>query len=465
MKLNVLTVLIFCISFSNVFAQTYRADRTPILNHLYEVKEEVSLIFKITNWQLIKDSLLPSQINSYQKLIKNKSGLYILYDGMGIILKAISADRHYIYFQRIDKSYFGGYNNNSFDFSFHDTIHSLGGYGFWRTNGMIRYFDHNEWQVKKTNEENEILPLITFYQPTEGEIFLISAVNPNDFLKQPSIHAFKIPVFKIDLKENNQTFLGYVDPQKIVVDFSKAEILHINIPNLGGSIVFFNKTPCLLDFHNNQAYLAKNPRIFNYLFRENGSSVKLNYAIGNTIYFTKTKNGALDSLQISRDDFQTSPIKIYKKPLDTVFFVVALGFLTICFGGLLLWIKKRKRFKTILSISENESPITTEEFNDAEIAIPYLSIEKELIHKIYRKSTKNLTVSVDEINAILGLSKKSLEVQKKLRTEMINKINHKFKVNHNSEETLISRLRSIEDRRYIKYTIEENLYNQIKNFL
>jgi hypothetical protein len=35
---------------------------------------------------------------------------------------------------------------------------------------------------------------------------------------------------------------------------------------------------------------------------------------------------------------------------------------------------------------------------------------------------------VDALNKILGVGKKSLEIQKKSRNDIINRINHKFKI-------------------------------------
>ena len=56
--------------------------------------------------------------------------------------------------KRIDNTCLEGYNNSAFNFVYRDTIFSLGGYGFWVANGMLRYFDERsqEWQVKATNK-------------------------------------------------------------------------------------------------------------------------------------------------------------------------------------------------------------------------------------------------------------------------------------------------------------------------
>jgi hypothetical protein len=72
----------------------------------------------------------------------------------------------------------------------------------------------------------------------------------------------------------------------------------------------------------------------------------------------------------------------------------------------------------------------------------------ELIKKLAGEPGGSKTLSVEEINAALGLSKKTLEIQKKIRTETINRINHTFKIKFNTSKELIERVLLEEDRRY-----------------
>ena len=85
----------------------------------------------------------------------------------------------------------------------------------------------------------------------------------------------------------------------------------------------------------------------------------------------------------------------------------------------------------------------------------FKSIELDLIEKIYNRSLEGKSYSVEDINAALGLSKKSLEIQKKIRTETINRINHRFKIIFNTEDELIERIRLEEESRFYKYIISE----------
>lgn len=84
--------------------------------------------------------------------------------------------------------------------------------------------------------------------------------------------------------------------------------------------------------------------------------------------------------------------------------------------------------------------------------------ELTVIKFIHDASSSRKYASVEEINALLGIGKKTIEVQKKIRTEAISRINHKFRILSGEEQILIERIRSEEDRRYQKYMIRsENM--------
>jgi hypothetical protein len=134
--------------------------------------------------------------------------------------------------------------------------------------------------------------------------------------------------------------------------------------------------------------------------------------------------------------------KIDKYIITSIFIIVAL----IISGGIFLYFKKKKTIS-----SNNQIDTNIEENHSADIE--FNQIELELIKKLVGEQEKSKTLSVEEINSALGLSKKTLEIQKKIRTETINRINHKFKIIFNSSEELIERVRLEEDRRYYMYRI------------
>ena len=59
------------------------------------------------------------------------------------------------------------------------------------------------------------------------------------------------------------------------------------------------------------------------------------------------------------------------------------------------------------------------------------------------------------MNNILGVIKKSIETQKKVRGDTINRINYKFKTHFELDVDFIERLRSESDRRFYNYIINK----------
>ena len=141
------------------------------------------------------------------------------------------------------------------------------------------------------------------------------------------------------------------------------------------------------------------------------------------------------------NDFKKESYPLYE-PIEKSHFNQKLV-LTIIFiiSALLYLFKFRKKSELKKSNDKNTDEIF---FNE---------IERQIIKAIIEKTNKNSSLSVEEANAILGLGKKTIEVQKKLRTEAILRINQKFKIIFNIENIFIERLRQEDDRRYFRYYI------------
>jgi hypothetical protein len=130
----------------------------------------------------------------------------------------------------------------------------------------------------------------------------------------------------------------------------------------------------------------------------------------------------------------------------TTYFTWIIGLLLILIVTFLL-IKFYKPFKWKKTITQDSV------FNYPDIDNDFNSFEQNLINAIFDKSLKGEKFSVTEFNNALGLNRKSLEIQKKIRTETINRINHKFRIKFEREDDLIEKVRSDKDRRFYIYFI------------
>jgi hypothetical protein len=118
-------------------------------------------------------------------------------------------------------------------------------------------------------------------------------------------------------------------------------------------------------------------------------------------------------------------------------------------------------FKGSVTEKNDENQFASEESDNH---ITFTELEKTIIKQIIEKSKNKEPFTVYELNILLGVKNKSIEIQKKIRTEAIIRINHKFNVNFNMDTVFIERIRSIEDRRYFNYFINEvNMKVYLKN--
>jgi hypothetical protein len=155
------------------------------------------------------------------------------------------------------------------------------------------------------------------------------------------------------------------------------------------------------------------------------------------------------------NDFKEEDYSIYApennyKNLWIIAILIAISILVI--------IKLKKRKNKVYD--EHSEEVYTTDLNSNE----FNSIETSLIDKLIEKSSNDSFLTVDELNSYLGIKKKTIEIQKRVRTEAINRINHKFNVKFNLETTFIERTRSAEDRRFFNYIISmENAKVYLKN--
>jgi hypothetical protein len=78
-----------------------------------------------------------------QELLKTKEGLFMFVNGSGRLYQLFDKDTC-IQLQRIDSTFYSGYNLGSFPFVYDDSIYSLDGYGILRFNGQLKEAPYKE---------------------------------------------------------------------------------------------------------------------------------------------------------------------------------------------------------------------------------------------------------------------------------------------------------------------------------
>jgi hypothetical protein len=429
------------------FSQEYSFYGNGIINRIFEEDgKELVIKNQERNKPLIK---LEHPFEKYdQFLVRNKRGSYILIDGTGRIYKATSKSNDTVYYNRIDSTHFYGYNGGAINFTYHDTIFSFGGGGFWRVTGQLRYYSekYHEWDILPLNEEVPATNALCYYDTLNSEIYYLQIPITN-YATNISTEGYSI--FKLNLKSRINKKLGKINNEFANLFLSKVGYSYVQLPSLNAVMVNFDgENQYLIDFINNKSYKLVRTEIQKVFF---GNSklifVTNSFEINNWIYFTRSNDPTmqLDSVKITMNDFTPMNTSFYEtdRENESKYGIATIGILTL--GGIIFFARRRKKIKPKKEDQEDE----TNGIGD------FKSIELDLIEKIYNRSLEGKSYSVEDINAALGLSKKSLEIQKKIRTETINRINHRFKIIFNTEDELIERIRLEEDRRYYKYIISE----------
>jgi CRISPR/Cas system-associated endonuclease/helicase Cas3 len=131
--------------------------------------------------------------------------------------------------------------------------------------------------------------------------------------------------------------------------------------------------------------------------------------------------------------------------------------LIIC-SAILVYIFKKRSGNAITK--NDASPSEEKQFT-----ISFSETEKTLINLLISKSTKNRTISIEEINYVLGVKDKNTGLQKKVRSDTFNDINEKFRFLTQIDQVLIQSKRSEEDKRYFEYYINQENIHILQQFI
>jgi hypothetical protein len=84
----------------------------------------------------------------------------------------------------------------------------------------------------------------------------------------------------------------------------------------------------------------------------------------------------------------------------------------------------------------------------------FTDIEHRLIALLKQKSLLKQTATPAEINYVLGVKDKNIGLQKKVRSDVINSINEKYKQMTGNGDSLILSIRNENDKRHLEYFID-----------
>ena len=404
--------------------------------------------------------------NYSQDLIKSKNDLYVYLNASGIVykLKEQNKTKDSLIFVRIDSTEHFGYNIDCFPFVYKNSLYNLGGYGFWRWTGHLRIFSETlkQWDIAKVNRE---VPVMRFGKPSiwmdakGGKIFTLRHFEENQAEKDTDgVGAKQVDsVMMLDLGKRDWKTMGILEPNIIKYFNLSSFIANTKM----GLFVNNNSNIELWNIKENKIYTytdAHYTQLLNAFF-----SYNFIWSEDSTIYLGKNNVVGIDSIVLSTKNLVATNKKIYIEQSNSGFYAkgITTAFVAMGLGGLLFY-GFRKRKNTTSSAKKNtiEQPLQTSYPNQH----IYSGIELDLISLLISNSKiHNRYTSVDELNHLLGMTNKSIEMQKRKRSDTIRSINEKFALVSKKEDAiLIKRKKAEADGRLNEFYISEEDFDQFQ---
>jgi hypothetical protein len=173
-------------------------------------------------------------------------------------------------------------------------------------------------------------------------------------------------------------------------------------------------------------------------------------------YFPAT--GDLDTLVIDESKFAKEPASLWGVQFDVASIWPLWLFLFLFLAPLWYFFKvpsqkNQKRSTDKFTVGAKKLDVS---FNQTELSLIDLFIEKSFVGS---------TATISEINYVLGIKDKNVGMQKKVRSDVINGINEKFKYASSQDIQLILSVRSETDKRYFEYFIAKDQINEVQKLI
>ena len=447
----------------------------PILKKLSSYKGTV-LVYSQNTQSIVDLSDLPANFTTEgYNIIKDSTGLYILPQGTGRIYKLDTSRRGY-HWQRVDSTYFTGYNYRSIAFSLDSVFYSFGGNGFWNTNGTLRNFNpfSKEWDATLLSENIYWTKVADgfFMIDTASKTLSIKAMSApsSEVLKNSHAEKIKEGLYRLNIKTGDWTRMGKV-----------RDTIHNVVATLPWGL--------LVDFHGvvdlaNNRYFTLSKKVRANLVAIVSSSryaypAIATYAIDSVLYIGGRFH-PYDSVVISRADLIDTGVPVYtpQEPpglLDNIeaesFSLVILGFLS-SFLGLMLY-KARKvqpvpaveilpvtDVQTLSAPADSPKAVASPEtekhptsFRSTRILELLEVRERLLLEFLFNHSADERLTSIEEINKVVGVQNRSVEIQKRMRSDIIGSINQKLSIITRDKKPVVDKQRSEFDKRSFEYFI------------
>lgn len=342
---------------------------------------------------------------------------------------------------RLDSSSFFGYNNGALTFSDGQNLYKYSGYGFWTNHGLLLKFKNCQWEFEHQNREVIAFGAnSSFYHPESNQIFsFLRPTTDQSYSNDQSEINYDVFVMNVGNKE--WKYLGELRKELQTANFQiflktpKGFLVMLH----SGTLVFLNVETGRIQYLNE----IIQSKIID-LFRWKEKYQILQSTTGWVLFPISFSEKQNPIPILSFAEFEKNLIdgpKFYEKPLKI--WIILVGIFLAAILSFFAYLHQKLCKEQHKKVYHDELPFPLNE-------IPFDQKETMLLSWMYGQRMKKSQVSVLEMNEILGIEGKSLDHQKKIRSEIIKSINSKYQASTGVVE-LIQRKPNPLDKRLVDY--------------
>ena len=389
------------------------------------------------------------------QVVKGSNNVYIFVHHSGVVFKFFNHEDSLLVFKRIDQTVNMNYNIGSKTFIHNGDIYNYGGYGFWKSNGLLRKFNKvdQEWDIVPLNMEI-VSADINWYDKKEGRIYVPYQVLINTGIIGGDKPRVDLNSYYLDIAQNKWVKLGVFDPG--FIELTSNDLLHGTIlENDNGYFFILEDQVYFFNFRENKIYKSKNIQLNQILVRRKGS-LKI-FVNKEDIFFYDNNIDKLISVHFEKNDFDVLPFPIWS-PDNTTYWWVFSGIIVLI-AFIVVALIARKKIKNRLQAAQLKM-LKTKSIQQA-----FVGTEITLIKLLLEAHSKNKKVEIHDINHVLGIKDKNVGLQKKVRSDVMNAINDKYQFIVQSDIALIASVRKEDDKRFYEYFITPSEVKNIQKLI
>ena len=373
--------------------------------------------------------------------------------------------------ERLDKTFFRGYNCFSTKFIRKDTLYSFGGYGFWHTNNIQSYYKafNQEWESlnPSVNAPRSIYRGFNGYLPETDRFFSALSFYQNDS-ENKGAFTWNDSVYAYSFKAKTWERLGQLT--SVVRQQLQSDLIQKASWFQAGSyfILKYYESPqatfLIVDPVSNEARIWKDTH--KLLANQNDNyetDIPRCYVLNDTLYFRREVMGFTEKqgqiIQFSITDLWRSSLVIgtLYEPIKSDgqrWLYSLLGAILFVSIGVIFWLRKSGKAKTSGTLVSS-TPFINSYPNSL------TSKESDVFNALLRISPSD-TLTGERLNEILAISDKSLENQRKIRADVIKGLTLKLRLEWGINEA-VERVPTAIDQRMFTYALKAEVLNRMKD--